>query len=174
MAWENSHGIQTTCSQLRTCHQKVFQLRLPHNVRYNTLKTVEKRQILARVLRLLQKMVQHAPRCDAVPFFAPRRRQCRRVQHAPRCGKTAILADSRFFEISFFDSFQFYQSQRYNTQHAGTVCVEIYRPRRCRTRYNTLRAAVKATFFNLETSFPMELRLSHGEWTTCNQLRICH
>ena len=31
-----------TCSQLRNRHQKVFQLRLPHNVTYNTLKTVEK------------------------------------------------------------------------------------------------------------------------------------
>ena len=119
-------------------------------------------------------MVQHAPRCDAVPFFAPRRRQCRRVQHAPRCGKTAILADSRFFEISFFDSFQFYRTPRYNTQHAGTVSVEIYRPRRCRTRYNTLRAAVKATSFNQDMSFRMELRLSHGERTTCSQLRTCH
>ena len=78
-------GEWTTCNELRTCHQKGFQLRLPHNVRYCSTtrsKPWRKQWILARVLRLPQKMVQHAPRCDAVPFFAPRRRSCRRVQHS--------------------------------------------------------------------------------------------
>ena len=80
--------------------------------------------------------------------------------------KTAILAHSRFFLISFFDSFQFYRTQRYNTQDIGNE-----NARYCQDTGKRL-VHLSLTQYAQPSLIRAALQVRHRQLTSCLQMGL--